>query len=60
MYGKPALTCFEYQVYQYGSEVITYLNATLRVVKEPALWGHQTAPTPLPHYMQPSPLCMAA
>jgi hypothetical protein len=29
MYGKPALTCFKYQVYLYGSEAITYLNATL-------------------------------
>jgi hypothetical protein len=27
MYGKPAMTCFKYQVYLYGSEAITYLNA---------------------------------
>ncbi len=27
MYGKPAMTCFEYYVYLYGSEAITYLNA---------------------------------
>ncbi len=29
MYGKPAMTCFKYQdqVYLYGSDAITYLNA---------------------------------
>jgi hypothetical protein len=27
MYGKPAITCFKYQVFLYGSEAITYLNA---------------------------------
>jgi hypothetical protein len=26
MYGNPAMTCFKYQVYLYGSEAITYLN----------------------------------
>jgi hypothetical protein len=26
MYGKPVMTCFKYQVYLYGSEVITYLK----------------------------------
>jgi hypothetical protein len=29
MYGKPAMTCFKYQVYLYGSEAITYLSAIL-------------------------------
>jgi hypothetical protein len=29
MYGNPAMTCFKYQVYMYGSEAITYLNAIL-------------------------------
>jgi hypothetical protein len=29
MYGKPAITCFKYQVYLYGSEAITYLTAIL-------------------------------
>ncbi len=37
MYGKLAMTCFKYQVYLYGSEAITYLNAVLWVVKLPAL-----------------------
>jgi hypothetical protein len=37
MYGKPAMTCFKYQVYLYGSEAITYLIAILGVVTEPAL-----------------------
>ena len=37
MYGNPAMTCFKYQVYLYGSEAITYLNAFLWVVTEPAL-----------------------
>jgi hypothetical protein len=29
MYGNPAMTCFKYQVYLYGSEseAITYLSA---------------------------------
>ena len=39
MYGKPAMTCFKYQVYLYGSEAITYLSAILWVVTEPALYG---------------------
>jgi hypothetical protein len=29
MYGNPAMTCLKYQVYLYGSEAITYLNAIL-------------------------------
>jgi hypothetical protein len=29
MYGNPAITCFKYQVYLYGSEAITYLSAIL-------------------------------
>ena len=29
MYGNPAMTCFKYQVYLYGSEAITYVNALL-------------------------------
>jgi hypothetical protein len=37
MYGKLAMTFFKYQVYMYGSEAITYLNAVLWVVTEPAL-----------------------
>jgi hypothetical protein len=32
------MTCFKYQVYQYGSEAITYLNALHGVITEPALW----------------------
>jgi hypothetical protein len=29
MYGKPAMTCFKYQVYLYGSEAITYVSTIL-------------------------------
>jgi hypothetical protein len=29
MYGIQAITCFKYQVFLYGSEAITYLNAIL-------------------------------
>jgi hypothetical protein len=29
MYGKPAMTCFKYQVFLYGSEAITHLRAIL-------------------------------
>ena len=38
MYGKPAMTCFKYQVYLYGSEAITYLSAVLWVVNPNSLW----------------------
>jgi hypothetical protein len=41
------MTYFKYQVYLYGSEAITYLNAFLWLVTE-------SAPPP-PHYRQPSP-----
>ncbi len=46
MYGKPAITCFKYQVFLYGSKAITYLNAILWVVTEPAVWVI-TLPPPL-------------
>jgi hypothetical protein len=42
MYGKLAMTCFKYQVHLYGSEAMTYLNAILWVVTEPALYGRGT------------------
>ncbi len=29
MYGKPAITCFKYKVFLYGSKAITYLNVIL-------------------------------
>ncbi len=54
MYGKPAMTCFKYQVYLYGLEAITYLSAILWVVTEPALWVIRLPPTPH-YYRQPSP-----
>ncbi len=42
------MTGFKYQVYLYGSEAITYLNAFLWVVTEPAsTMSHLTAPHPL-------------
>ncbi len=37
MYGKLAMTRLKYQVYLYGSEAITYLNAFLWVETWPAL-----------------------
>jgi hypothetical protein len=37
MNGKLAMTYLKYQVCLYGSEAITYLNAFLWVVTEPAL-----------------------
>jgi hypothetical protein len=55
MYGKPVMTCFQYRVYLYGSEAITYLSA---ILYRASAMSHQTAPTP--HYRQPSPPCMAA
>jgi hypothetical protein len=32
MYGNPAMTCFKYQVYRYGSEAITYYQS----------WAHRS------------------
>ncbi len=58
MYGKPAITCFKYQVFLYGSESITYLNAILWVVPDPTVWVI-TLP-PLRTTGSPPPLCMAA
>jgi hypothetical protein len=43
MYGKRVMTCFEYQVFLYGSDAITYLDVILWLVTEPALW-------PIPHF----------
>jgi hypothetical protein len=37
MHGKLVMTCLKYQVYLYGLEAITYANAFLWVVTEPAL-----------------------
>ncbi len=54
MYGKPAMTCFEYQVYLYCSETFTYLNAILYFE-----WlqsrHYDLSCSPTPHYRQPSP-----
>ncbi len=52
MFSKPAMTCFKYQVYLYGSEAITYLNVLLWLFTKPALMSHKTSPIPL--YRQPS------
>ncbi len=51
MYGKPAMISFKYQMYLYGSEAVTYLNALLWVATEPAvsvIW------LPPPSHNQPS------
>jgi hypothetical protein len=37
MHGRPVTTCVKYQMYLYDSEAITYLNAILWVITEPAL-----------------------
>jgi hypothetical protein len=60
MYGKPAMTCFKYQVCLYGSEAITYLSAihTLSGYRASTM-SHQTAPHP-PLQAALPPLCMAA
>ncbi len=44
MYGNLAMTCFPYQVFMYGSEAITYLNAFLWVVTETAIWVIRLSP----------------
>jgi hypothetical protein len=56
MYGKTAMTCFKYQVYLYGSEAITYLNAYFEWLQnqhyESSDFPHSTLQA---HYKQPSP-----
>jgi hypothetical protein len=47
MYGKLALTCFEYQVYLYGSVAVTYLNVILWVVTKPSLVSSDCPQPPL-------------
>ncbi len=56
MYGKLATTCLKYQVYLYGSEAITYLNAFLWVVTESALRVIRLPP-PLTTGSPPPSLC---
>jgi|688.fasta_scaffold2831587_1 hypothetical protein len=46
MYGKLAMTCFKYQVYLYGSEVITYLHAGPLGGNSASTVSHQTANPP--------------
>jgi hypothetical protein len=46
MYGNLDMTCFKCRVCQYGSEAITYLNAFLWVVTEPALRVIRLPPPP--------------
>jgi hypothetical protein len=46
MYGKQAITWFIYRVFLYGSETITYLNAILYVITEPAVWVITLLPPP--------------
>jgi hypothetical protein len=46
MYGKPAITCFKYQVYLYGSEAITYLSAILWVVQSQHYESSDCLPPP--------------
>ncbi len=53
MYGKPAMTCFEYQVYLYCSEAFTYLLHFELLQSQ----HHNLSSSPTPHYRQPSPLC---
>ncbi len=60
MYGKLAMTCLKYQVYLYGSEAITYLNAFLWVVTEPALYSKSSDCPHPPLQAALPPLCMAA
>ncbi len=52
MYGKPAMTCFKYQVYLYGSEAITCLSAIEWLQSQ----HYQSSDCPPhPHLRQPSP-----
>jgi hypothetical protein len=52
MYSKPVLTCFKYQVYQYGSEAITYLSGYRTSIH----MINQTHPHPSKKAAPPPPL----
>jgi hypothetical protein len=45
MHGNPVMACFKYQVYLYGLEAITYLNAILSSYRAITM-SHQTSPHP--------------
>ncbi len=55
MYSKPAMTCFKYQLYLYGSEAIIYLKAILWVVTKPALYVIRLPQPPLQAALPPHP-----
>jgi hypothetical protein len=55
MYGKPAMTCFKYQVYLCGSEAITFLSAIQYFEWLQSQHYESSDCPPTPHYRQPSP-----
>ncbi len=56
MYGKPTMTCFDYQMYLYGYH--HYLNAILWMFTElVALWVIKLSPPPTAG-SRPFPFCM--
>jgi hypothetical protein len=57
MYGKPAITCFKYQVYLYSSEAITYLSAIQWLQSQ----HYESSDCPHPPLQSGlTPLCLAA
>jgi hypothetical protein len=58
MCGKPAITCFKYQVFMYGSEAITYFNANFEWLQSQQ-YESSHCPHPLLQAAIP-PLCVAA
>ncbi len=58
MYCKLVMTCFKYQVYLYGSEAITYLNAIFEMLQS---LDYESSDCPHPSTKgSPPPLCMVA
>ncbi len=55
MHGKPAMTCFKYQMYLYGSGALTYLNAILWGVTDLQLWVIRLPPHPTTGSPPPPP-----
>jgi hypothetical protein len=56
MYGKPAMTCFKYQVYLYGPEAITcYTLSGYRA----SIMSHPLSPNPHHRHHPPPPPCVA-
>ncbi len=59
MYGKPAMTYFNYQVHMYGSQAITYLNAFFEWLQSQHYESSESPPFPTTESPPPPPRMVA-